>query len=213
MVMLREKEVEAVKPLAILVYERLSLILFGGVARKLVRTFELDKLFEEAGIYATPTLYMAKVLMASFLAFIVSTFIGLSLYLSSPSMVLLLVVILVSCFTPLAALMVGFLVPFAKRSGRRNGVRFELPYLAVYMTIMALGGLAPERILEKIASIRLFKYIRLEAQRIVRDVKIFGLDPLTAIERNAYSHPCKEYTELMLGYTTTVRIGGDVIHY
>jgi len=211
--MLREREVEVAKPLVILVYERLSLILFGGIARKLARAFELDKLFEEAGIYATPTLYMAKVLMASLITFIVATTIGLLLYFSHPNMMLLLAVILVACFAPLITLMAGFLIPFARKSGRRSGVRFELPYLAVYMTIMALGGLAPERILEKISSIRLFKYIRLEAQRIVRDVRIFGLDPLAAIERNAYSHPCREYAELMLGYTTTVRIGGDVIHY
>ena len=59
--MLREREVEVAKPLAILVYERLSLTLFGGIARRLARAFELDKLFEEASIYATPTLYIAKV--------------------------------------------------------------------------------------------------------------------------------------------------------
>ena len=211
--MLREREVELGKPLTLLLYERLSLALFGRVARKLVRAFELDKLFEEAGMYATPTLYMAKVLMASLIAFIVSVGVGLALYLSNPSTLSLLVAVFSASFTPLVVLMVGFLIPFARRSSRRNGVRFELPYLAVYMTIMALGGLAPERILEKISSIRLFKYIRLEAQRIVRDIRIFGLDPLAAIEKNAYTHPCREYAELMLGYTTTVRIGGDVIHY
>ncbi|HIQ10459.1 MAG TPA: hypothetical protein EYH26_00580 [Pyrodictium sp.] len=209
----KERVFEISKPLVVLAYERLSLILFGGIARSLVKTFELDKLFEEAGIYATPTLYMAKVLMASFLVFLASIFAGLTFYFLHPNTILLLAIILIACFTPFIGLMVGLLIPFVRKSERRNGVRFELPYLAVYMTIMALGGLAPERILEKISSIRLFKYIRLEAQRIVRDIKIFGLDPLAAIERNAYSHPCREYAELMLGYTTTVRIGGDVIHY
>jgi len=152
--MLREKRVELAKPLATLVYERLSLILFGGIARRLVRAFELDKLFEEAGIYATPTLYMAKVLMAGLITFIVVTTIGLLLYLSHPNIMLLLAAILVACFAPLATLMAGFLIPFIRKSSRGNGVRFELPYLAVYMTIMAFGGLAPERVLEKISSIR-----------------------------------------------------------
>ena len=196
-----------------LIYDRLSLVFFGGVARSLARAFELNRLFEEAGLYVHPVMYMAKVLMTAFLALIISASLGMLLYMLRPSILVLVVAVLLSAVSPLAVFIVGLAIPYVKRSGRGQSVRFELPYFAVYMTVMAIGGLSPERILEKISQIKLFRAIRFEAQRILRDIRIFGLNPLSAFERNAYRHPCREYSELILGYTTTVRTGGDIIHY
>ena len=36
---------------------------------------------------------------------------------------------------------------------------------------------------------------------------------LTALERNAASHPSRMYRDFMLGYLTTIRTGGDVRHF
>lgn len=45
------------------------------------------------------------------------------------------------------------------------------------------------------------------------DVRGLGLDPVSAIEKSASSVPSKDFRELLLGYASTLRSGGDVTHY
>ena len=45
------------------------------------------------------------------------------------------------------------------------------------------------------------------------DVQVKGSDPVSAMEKSAQNLPSKDYKDLMLGYTSTLRTGGDVIHY
>jgi len=123
------------------------------------------------------------------------------------------VISLILIITPVMVFGTGLTYPSIKASSRENGVNSELPFFAAYLTTMAYGGVPPERIIEKVAELKIFKAIREEARRIMRDIRVFGLDPLSAIERNAYQHPSRRYREFMLGYVTTVRTGGDVLHY
>jgi flagellar protein FlaJ len=48
---------------------------------------------------------------------------------------------------------------------------------------------------------------------IETDVEVKGLDPATAMEKSAKTLPSRDYKDLMLGYASTVRTGGDVVHY
>ncbi|MEM2453287.1 MAG: type II secretion system F family protein, partial [Ignisphaera sp.] len=61
--------------------------------------------------------------------------------------------------------------------------------------------------------LKVFKAIRREAQRVMTRIKIFGEDPVTALEKVASNHPSSKFRDIMLGYTTTLRSGGDVLHY
>ena len=78
---------------------------------------------------------------------------------------------------------------------------------------MARGGISPIRSLKRLAETKLFPTIEKEAKRILRDVELFGEDPYTAIENVARYHPNSNFRDFMLGYVSTIRTGGDVIHY
>ena len=49
--------------------------------------------------------------------------------------------------------------------------------------------------------------------RIDTIVMSTGVDPITAMEQAAKVINMKEYKELLLGYASTVRTGGDTLHY
>jgi flagellar protein FlaJ len=52
-----------------------------------------------------------------------------------------------------------------------------------------------------------------EVGRIDTIVMSTGVDPLTAMEKAARVINMKDYKELLLGYASTVRTGGDTLHY
>jgi flagellar protein FlaJ len=54
---------------------------------------------------------------------------------------------------------------------------------------------------------------RKEARNLIRDVEIFGVDPLSALEKAAKNNPLDIFRDFISGYASTVIIGGDVIHY
>jgi flagellar protein FlaJ len=58
-----------------------------------------------------------------------------------------------------------------------------------------------------------FPQIRKEVTRIEMIVKSTGSDPVTAMETAAKVVNLNDYKELLLGYASTVRTGGDTLHY
>src|SRR4030042_4715854 len=52
-----------------------------------------------------------------------------------------------------------------------------------------------------------------EAREIIKDVEIFGIDPLTAIEQAAKKNPLDIFKDFLSGYASTVIIGGDIGHF
>jgi flagellar protein FlaJ len=52
-----------------------------------------------------------------------------------------------------------------------------------------------------------------EAREIIKDVEIFGVDPLTALEAAAKKNPLDIFKDFLSGYSSTVIIGGDIGHF
>jgi len=75
------------------------------------------------------------------------------------------------------------------------------------------GGVSLERIIERVSTLKVFKAMKEECLRVMTYVKLFGYDPVSALERVSLLHPSTKFRDLMLGYTTTLRSGGDVTHY
>lgn len=131
----------------------------------------------------------------------------------------LIQLVLVSASIPLllffSVLGLSLVYPKLKVSNRTSRFDLEVPYLSVYITVMATGGISPYTSFERLAKApkTLFQEVRKEALRFFMRVRAMGQDPLTAIEESAKSVPHEGYKQLMLGYAATLRSGGDVVHY
>ena len=111
--------------------------------------------------------------------------------------------------------LIGISYPKMKKISRSSKLDIEIPYLSVYVTVMATGGISPYTSFERLARAPkiLFEEVKKEATRFYLRVRAMGLDPLSAIEESALRVPNKAYKQLMLGYAATLRAGGDVVHY
>ncbi len=111
-------------------------------------------------------------------------------------------------------IMVGFLIiPMSKASDRATGLEREMPFAAAYISVMASGGIAPYSSFKRLSEVELMPAMRSEAREIIKDVEIFGVDPLTALEAAAKKNPLDIFKDFLSGYSSTVIIGGDIGHF
>ncbi|MBS7631390.1 type II secretion system F family protein [Candidatus Bathyarchaeota archaeon] len=116
-------------------------------------------------------------------------------------------------FLPLIILGIGVLMPKMSASNRVNGLKIEIPYASMYISVMTSGGLSPYQSLLRMQNMDLMPNMRKEVKRIEKIRLANGVDPLTAMEQAARVVNLNEYKELLLGYASSVRTGGDTLHY
>jgi flagellar protein FlaJ len=109
---------------------------------------------------------------------------------------------------------IGFLIiPMNNASDRSMGLERELPFAAAYISVMSSGGIAPYTSFKRLTQVDLMPATCKEARDIVKDVEIFGVDPLSALDIAAKKTPLDIFREFLSGYASTVIIGGDIGHY
>jgi flagellar protein FlaJ len=108
----------------------------------------------------------------------------------------------------------GFLIiPISRAGDRASSLEREMPFASAYISVMASGGIAPYASFKRLSEIELMPAMRSEAREIIKDVEIFGVDPLTAIEHAAKKNPLDIFKDFLAGYASTVIIGGDIGHF
>lgn len=116
-------------------------------------------------------------------------------------------------FLPLLVIPIGYLVPKIMAHDRAAKLDGEVPFAGTYISVMATGGLSPYASLRRLTHSELLPNLAKAVRDIEVDVEIKGLDPVTAMERSAQHLPSRDYKDLLLGYASTLRTGGDVVHY
>lgn len=114
---------------------------------------------------------------------------------------------------PLIVVLLGYALPKVMAQDRAQKLDLEVPFAGTYISVMATGGLSPYASLQRLKDCDLLPNISKVVNDIEVDVQIKGADPVSAMEKSAQHLPSKDYKDLMLGYTSTTRTGGDVIHY
>ncbi len=96
---------------------------------------------------------------------------------------------------------------------RREGVERELPFFSILANVLGSAGVPLYTVFEGVCKTDVFSSIRKEALLIRRDVQVFGANPNEVFEKMAVRHPSKKFGDLLLGYTSKVRTGGDLQGY
>jgi flagellar protein FlaJ len=182
--------------------------LFGNVATKfLANVFELKGQLEKAGIKIYSETYVS---MMFFLAF-------LTLPVTITSLVLLyftkLIPLIFLVPMPIYIMIVFMIMPSMKAGERATALEREMPFASAYITVMASGGISPYMSIKRLSKVDLMPSMRKEAREIMRDVEIFGIDPLSALQHASETHPLDTYRDFMSGYASSVITGGDTGHF
>ena len=141
--------------------------------------------------------------------------------LTLPASVISIVILHLYGFIPIIFLiplpfyvMIGFLlIPISRAGERASNLEREMPFSAAYISVMSSGGIAPYTSFKRLSEVEMMPAMKSEAREIIKDVEIFGIDPLTAIEQAAKKNPLDIYRDFLSGYASTVIIGGDIGHF
>jgi flagellar protein FlaJ len=188
--------------------EAWSFRLFGGIAPSFLKNvFEFKSMLERAKIKIYPETYVSMMFFTATLTIPVSVISLMLLYFYGFMPIIFLVPF--PFYT-----MVGFLlIPISRASDRAALLEREMPFTAAYVSVMASGGIAPYTSFKRLSEVKLMPVMRGEAREIVKDVEIFGIDPLTALGNAAKKNPLEIFKDFLSGYASTVIIGGDIGHF
>jgi flagellar protein FlaJ len=182
--------------------------MFGRLAPSFLKNvFEFKESLERGRIKIYPETYVSLMFFGAFLTLPISIISIMLLYFYG--------------FIPAVALvpfpayvMIGFIIaPMSKSSDRSGGLEREMPFVSAYISVMASGGIAPYASFKRLSEVDLMPAMKAESRDLIKDVEIFGIDPLTAIENASKKNPLDIYKDFLAGYASTVVIGGDIGHF
>ena len=188
--------------------EAWSFRLFGTIAPSFLKNvFEFKDYLEKAKIKIYPETYVSLMFFAALMML--------------PLSVVSMVIVILYGFMPIIFLipapfyvMIGFLVvPMSRAGERASNLEREMPFATAYISVMASGGIAPYTSFKRLAQVELMPAMKVEAREIIKDVEIFGTDPLTAIQNSAKKNSLDIFKDFLSGYSSTVIIGGDIGHF
>ncbi len=187
---------------------KLSLKLFRGPATVLGnRLPHVKHALSRSGRRDPPENYIATVMFATVCSTPVAL-VGVLLFfiLSNPVPLLLIPV-------PALVFLIGLEQPMISSSSKSGTIDTELPYVISYFSILSGGGISLLVTLRRISKVSLFPTLSTESKRILTDIDMYGLDPITALEKSAKSTPNKYLADFLTGYTSLLRAGGHLTSY
>jgi flagellar protein FlaJ len=215
--------------------DELALSIMGSLVLKLRKTKTYEKLLKSLNAsmsFVSPERYMARVLFITVITLVALAPLGAMLIVLNLNNVLILlrlkllfttpygvrdfvlvVIGVVLIFVPLIIYELMMALPRITASDLAFKVDTELPFFVAYVSAITNSGLSVFRAVERIAEAKILEVMGKVAQWAYIRFRVFGEDPLTALSNASFALNSRLLKEFISGYITTVRTGGDVIHY
>jgi len=109
---------------------------------------------------------------------------------------------------------IGFYVyPIYRADKLRRELEDELPFTTGYMAILTSAGVSPEKTFYSLSNLSAPLVVSSEAKNVVRDVNLFGLDVISALEEASKRTPSERFREMLEGFISTIHSGGNLTAY
>jgi len=161
----------------------------------------------QSGVAVNPRLIGAR--STAYMLLAAAIVLPISLYLS----VSISYAFLAFLFAPIAVLIYPALELKSVASERKKLIEDELPFFASYASVMQTVGRSLYYSITEVAGERIFKVIEREGLMIKRNVEVFAMDQLEAMNNLALNHPNSSFNSFLLGYVSIARSGGDLSRY
>lgn len=109
---------------------------------------------------------------------------------------------------------IGFyLYPIYRADSLRRELEDELEFTTSYMAILTSAGVSAEKVFYSLSNLSIPLAVTAEAKDVVRDVNLFGLDIISALEEMSKRTPSERFRETIEGFITTIHSGGNLAAY
>lgn len=200
--------------------ERFAYRVFGARARVVAqKNGHLGVALLRGHIPSRPDVYLSSAYLIALIAGLVSLVPVIALvYLQStgavavPPTLFLFIVPAPVVFAGVVYL-VALVLPDLRSMTRARNINAKLPYSLNYLSTMASAGATPEQLFATLATQPIYGEVSEEAAWIVRDLRVLGLDVITALQRGIDRSPSPKFQDLLQGTVTSLTSGGDLKTY
>ncbi|MEM2855733.1 MAG: type II secretion system F family protein [Candidatus Nitrosocaldaceae archaeon] len=189
------------------IFISISLRIFRNVSSNISKRMKLRDTILSSYMNITPESLVSFALFMTLLTSPLSI-IGVYLFLQYQSLLFLVLI----AIPPLVFIMI-ITYPKSSVSNRKAAIEDELPFMIGYASILAAGGIALPFALERISDNKLLPASAREARHIFIHIKLFGKDPISALEDISKYNPNHSFTDFIGGYVITLKSGGDTLNY
>jgi flagellar protein FlaJ len=215
--------------------DELALSVMGPLILRLknTRIYEkLEKNLASSLSFTSPERYLARVLFITTIMLVITAPLGVILIILNLNNALILLKMkllfstqygirdliliaigIVLILMPLIVYEIMISMPRITSSDLAFKVDTELPFFVAYVSAITNSGLSVFRAVERIAEAKILEVMGKVARWSYIRFKVFGEDPLTALSNVSSALESRSLREFISGYITTVRTGGDVVHY
>ena len=177
---------------------------------------DLDVSLQKSGVKVGFKAYVSLTLFVTILASSVTvTFIpcALTLFFKVPPLNAFLFGVGGALFAVASSIGGFYFYPIYRADKLKRELEDELPFTTGYMAILASAGVPPEKIFQSLSKLNVPLAVSSEAKDIVRDVNLFGLDIISALEKASKFSPSKKFRELLEGLISTIHSGGNLASF
>ncbi len=103
-----------------------------------------------------------------------------------------------------------YLYPYIRAKSRARNIDANLPFAVNHLAAIASANAPPDVMFRILAKFKQYGEISAEAEEIIRDIDMLGLDILTALEHRAERTPSEKFKDLLSSIASTIRSGGDL---
>ena len=111
----------------------------------------------------------------------------------------------------LAFTVIGFyLYPVYRADKHKRELDDELPFTSGYMAILASAGVSPEKFFYSLSNLGVPLAASTEAKEVVKNINLFGLDVISALEKVSGRTPSERFRDTVEGIISTIHTGGNL---
>jgi len=187
--------------------------LFGKLADKYSDYFKILKIsLYKADAKILFRTYLSIVFFLTTFVFILSFLITLafSIYLSLNILQTIFGLIIIPILFSITTFLLYYLYPISLAQRRKKDIESNLPFALNHMAAIAGSGVPPRVMFKVISRFKEYGEISKEANKITRNVEIFGMDEMTSIKEVASKSPSPPFKDFLQGILTTIQTGGNL---
>lgn len=192
---------------------RLSYQYIGGFFENSLNNYEeLKRTLRKAGIDISLRMYLSVTIFLTVATSLSMLLFTILLKIFIPSMNPIFIVA-IPIFAGAIMYVFRLIYPSMLINERKRHLEAGLPTAASYMAAMSSAGVTPDEIFYSLSSDEIGLSITEDAKKIARDIKVFGLDIIRAIDNASLRSPSPKYSSFLEGINATNTAGGDLQGY
>jgi flagellar protein FlaJ len=147
------------------------------------------------------------------IGFIVSFSSTLMLYLLIPHHITALLILIITSLIPMVIGIYYLSLPTSKAKSRGKNIDRYLPFATNFINTMSVAGISPAEIFETLSTVDLYGEVQKEAKKINTEIKLMGIDTITAIQHAITITPSDKFKEFLQGILSVIQSGSELGPY